>query len=129
MAGKLKFRIKTMIETLEAIEKTYLDLQQQMYDPAVATDQQKVITISRKVQSLEPVHKLYQEYKKLLSEQKEAEEIIANESDEGMIELAKEQLTAAQQQIPEVEERIKIALLPKDPNDEKNIFLEIRPAA
>ena len=118
-----------MIETLEAIEKTYLDLQQQMYDPAVATDQQKVITISRKVQSLEPAHKLYQEYKKLLSEQKEAEEIIANESDEGMIELAKEQLTAAQQQIPEVEERIKIALLPKDPNDEKNIFLEIRPAA
>lgn len=118
-----------MIETLEAIEKAYLDLQQQMYDPAVATDQQKVITISRKVQSLEPAHKLYQEYKKLLSEQKEAQEIIANESDEGMIELAKDQLTAAQQQIPEVEERIKIALLPKDPNDEKNIFLEIRPAA
>ncbi len=118
-----------MIETLEAIEKAYLDLQQQMYDPAVATDQQKVITISRKVQSLEPAHKLYQEYKKLLSEQKEAQEIIANESDEGMIELAKDQLTAAQQQIPEIEERIKIALLPKDPNDEKNIFLEIRPAA
>ncbi len=118
-----------MIETLEAIEKAYLDLQQQMYDPAVATDQQKVITISRKVQSLEPAHKLYQEYKKLLSEQKEAQEIIANESDEGMIELAKDQLTTAQEQIPEVEERIKIALLPKDPNDEKNIFLEIRPAA
>lgn len=118
-----------MIETLEAIEKTYQDLQQQLYDPAVATDQQKVITISKKVQSLEQAHTLYQEYKKLLSEQKEAEEIISGETDEDMISLAREQLIAAQEQIPELEEKIKIALLPKGPNDDKDIFLEIRPAA
>lgn len=118
-----------MLETLEALEKSYQDLQQQLYDPEIVSDQQKVIAISKKVQGLEEAHQLYQEYKKVSSEQKEAEEIIATESDGDMIALAKEQLSAAQEQIPALEEKIKIALLPKDPNDDKNIFLEIRPAA
>lgn len=118
-----------MIETLENIEKTYQDLQQQLYDPEVATDQKKVIAISKKSQSLEEAHQLYQQYKKALDEQKEAQDILSNESDEEMLALAKEQLAAAQQEIPWLEEKIKIALLPKDPNDDKDIFLEIRPAA
>lgn len=118
-----------MLETLEALEKSYQNLQQQLYDPDIVSDQQKVIAISKKVQGLEEAHQLYQEYKKVSSEQKEAEEIIATESDGDMIALAKEQLSAAQEQIPALEEKIKIALLPKDPNDDKNIFLEIRPAA
>jgi peptide chain release factor 1 len=59
----------------------------------------------------------------------EAKSILDEESDEEMIEMAKEQRKEAESQLYEIEEKLKIALLPQDPNDDKNIFLEIRPAA
>lgn len=118
-----------MFETLAWIEKAYLELQQQMYDPAVATDQQKVRDINKKMLSMEDAYNLFQIYKKALAAKKEAEELMVDESDAEMIALAKEQLAAAQQELPGIEEQLKVALLPKDPNDDKDSFLEIRPAA
>ncbi len=118
-----------MFDKLEGIEKAYLDLQQQMYDPEIATDQQKARAINKELLDMEESYILYQAYKKASAQKKEAEELMATETDPDMIALAKEQLNAAQQQLPEIEEKLKVALLPKDPNDDKNIFFEIRPGA
>jgi len=118
-----------MFDKLQSIEKTYLDLQQQLYDPAIATDQAKAKEINQKLMNLEDAYNLFQEYKKADGQKKEAEELLNTESDPDMIALAKEQLAAAQQDLPRIEEELKIALLPRDPNDDKNIYLEIRPAA
>ncbi|CAG0906718.1 unnamed protein product [Darwinula stevensoni] len=78
---------------------------------------------------MQDAYNLFQEYKKADAQKKEAEELLATESDPDMIALAKEQLAAAQQDLPRIEEDLKVALIPKDPNDDKDIFLEIRPAA
>lgn len=118
-----------MFDKLEWIEKTYLDLQNQMYDPAIATDQQKAREINKKLLDMEESFHLYQAYKKVIAQKKEAEELMATETDPDMLALAKEQLNEAQAQIPDIEEKLKVALIPKDPNDDKNIFFEIRPAA
>lgn len=118
-----------MFDKLEWIEKTYLDLQNQMYDPEIATNQQKAREINKKLLDMEESFHLYQAYKKASAQKKEAEEIMATETDADMLALAKEQFSAAQWELPEIEEKLKVALLPKDPNDDKNIFFEIRPAA
>ncbi len=79
--------------------------------------------------ALEESYNLYQIYKKLDAQKKEAEAMLASETDADMIALAQEQLDNALQEIPVIEDKLKVALLPKDPNDDKDIFLEIRPAA
>jgi peptide chain release factor 1 len=68
-------------------------------------------------------------YRKLLGRIDEAKAILQNSSEGDMIELAKDQLNDAQDALPELEKKLKIALLPKDLHDEKNVFVEIRPAA
>lgn len=123
------YKSLSMFEKLQSIEKTYLNLQQKMYDPEIATDQKQSREINKQLMNLEESYQLFQIYKKLDSQKKEAEELLANETDADMVALAQEQLRNAVDQIPEIEEKIKVALLPKDPNDDKDIFLEIRPAA
>ena len=68
-------------------------------------------------------------YNKATITDEEAKEILNSESDEDMIEIAKDQKKESEEKLADVESRLKIALLPQDPNDDKNIFLEIRPAA
>ena len=118
-----------MFDKLQSIEKTYLNLQQKMYDPAIATDQKQSRDINKQLMNLEESYQLFQIYKKLDSQKKEAEALLASETDSDMVALAQEQLNQSIDEMPEIEEKIKVALLPKDPNDDKDIFLEIRPAA
>ncbi len=118
-----------MLDKLQSIEKTYLDLQAQLYDPIVATDQKLAREINKKLLNLEEAFNLFQIYKKVDSQKKEAESMLASETDDEMITLAKAELDDALSKIPELEEKLKVALLPKDPNDDKDVFLEIRPAA
>jgi peptide chain release factor 1 len=118
-----------MFDKLSAIEKTYLELQEQLYDPAIATDQTLSREVNKKLMSMQDAYDLFQLYKKADAQKKEAEDLLATESDTEMLAMAKEQLAEAQQTLPDIEEKLKVALIPKDPNDDKNIFLEIRPAA
>lgn len=118
-----------MLDKLLQIEQNYNDIQQQLMDPETLSDQKKLIELNKKSQGLQESYDLFQIYKKYTGQKKEAEEILANESDPDMVEMAKDQLNEANDQIAALEEKLKIALLPKDPNDDKNIFLEIRPAA
>ncbi len=118
-----------MIEKLKQIEDKYHKIKDQLYSPEIANNPEKMIRLNKQLSSLEEIYNLIQEYKKVLWEIEEAKRIIENENDEEMIELAKDQLKQTEQKKEELENKLKIALLPKDPNDDKNIYIEIRPAA
>lgn len=118
-----------MLDKLVHIENRYIELREQMMNPDIINDMQKSIAISKELSSLQEVYDLSQEYKKYDWQINEAKEILNNESDPEMLEMAREELREAEAQIIELDQKIKVALLPKDPNDDKNIYLEIRPAA
>ncbi len=118
-----------MLEKLANIEKRYLNLREQSMDPDTISDQKKSIQISKEISSLQDLYDLIQDYRKTEAQVSWAKDIIDHETDPEMLEMAKEELKSGEQQLDIIDQKIKIELLPKDPNDEKNIFLEIRPAA
>ena len=97
--------------------------------PEVVTDPKESIKINKEISSMQERYDLAKEYTTLWNQLEEAKEILNTESDEEMLEIAKEQKKESEEKLAEVESKLKIALLPQDPNDDKNIFLEIRPAA
>ena len=118
-----------MLDKLLPIEKKYEDLRQQSMDPEILSDQQKSIQINREISSLQEIYDLIQAYKTATQQIEEAQELLATETDGDMVDMAREELKSGEEKIENLKQKIKIALLPKDPNDDKNIFLEIRPAA
>jgi len=118
-----------MLEKLKTIIAEYEALRNQLYDPEVFGDQSKLKTISRKLKSQEKLYDLAVQYISQYNQLSEAKNILETESDPDMMDLAKEQLSQAQSALEPLEELIKLELIPKDPNDDKDIFLEIRPAA
>jgi peptide chain release factor 1 len=118
-----------MIEQAQNIITKYNHIKEQMMDEAVYSDLQKSRELNKELSDLEEAYTISVAYQQAQSELTEANEILANESDSDLLEMAKEQLYSAQEQIAQLQEAFKIAMLPKDPNDDKNIFLEVRPAA
>jgi len=118
-----------MLEKLKSIADKVELLQEQLYDPSITADHKKMIAIQREISSLSDAYELYKFLKKYTDQKNEAKEMIENESDAEMIEMAKAELDEAEAQLEWIDEKIKLALLPKDPNDERNVFLEIRQAA
>ncbi|MBO4516939.1 PCRF domain-containing protein [bacterium] len=97
--------------------------------PEVIADPKESIKINKEISNMQERYDLAKEYTTLWNQLEEAKEILNTESDEEMLEIAKEQKKESEEKLVEVENKLKIALLPQDPNDDKNIFLEIRPAA
>lgn len=118
-----------MLSKLSNIEKKYLTLREQSMDADIISDNKKSIAINKELSSLQNIYDLIQTYKQARQQKQEAQEMIDTEKDFEMIDMAKEQLKESESLIEDLDQKIKIELLPKDPNDEKNIFLEIRPAA
>lgn len=118
-----------MLNKLQTIEKKYLQLQEQSMDPAAMNDMKAYIAINKELSNLKEVYDLAVAYRKCAAQIAEAKEIINNESDQDMVAMAQEELEQAEPQLENINQRIKIALLPQDPNDDKDIYLEIRPAA
>jgi peptide chain release factor 1 len=118
-----------MIDKLLPIIQKYEQLRAQSMDQEIISDISKMISLNKEISALQESYDLAQEYKACSQQLDEAKEMLANESDSELLEMAKEEIKQAEKQLPDIEQRIKIALLPKDPNDDKNIFLEIRPAA
>ena len=118
-----------MLDKLGNIEKRYLELREQSMDASIISDNKKSIAINKELSSLQDIYDLIQSYKKANQQKQEAQEMIDTEKDSEIIDMAKEQLKESEALIEDLDQKIKIELLPKDPNDEKNIFLEIRPAA
>jgi peptide chain release factor 1 len=115
-----------MFEKLEAIEKTYEELNNQMMDPAVISDQTRYTKVARQHRELEGIVEKFRELKKLNRDIEGARELIRESDDAEMRELAAAELPELEEEETRVEEELKILLLPKDPNDEKNVILEVR---
>ena len=118
-----------MIEKLNWIIQKYEELMAKSVSPEVVSDPKESIKINKEISSMQERYDLAKEYTTLWNQLEEAKEILNTESDEEMLEIAKEQKKESEDKLVEVENKLKIALLPQDPNDDKNIFLEIRPAA
>lgn len=115
-----------MLDRLAGIENRWIEIGEQMTDPDVIADMKKFIKLSKDYRDLEPVVIAYKEYKNVLENETSAREIIATEKDEDFKEMAKEELTELIARKNELEESIKILMIPKDPEDAKNCTVEIR---
>ncbi len=115
-------------DRLDQIETRYKEIGKLMGDPSVATDIQKVTKLAKEYSSLEKTVLLYQKYKNLL-EQIDGLKEMAKEKDPEIREMAEMELQEIHTQIPEIEKELELLLIPKDPNDDKNVIVEIRGAA
>jgi peptide chain release factor 1 len=102
---------------------------EELNDPSVVNDQQKFKSLMKEQNDLTPIVEKYTEYRDTKQTIEDSLELLEEESDEEMRELAKEELSEAKTHLVELEEALKILLLPKDPNDEKNVIVEIRAGA
>ncbi|WP_028582933.1 peptide chain release factor 1 [Desulfogranum mediterraneum] len=116
-----------MFDNLRDIDERLGVLESQLSDPKLVHDQKRYREVVREHATVSKLTRLYQEYTRLHEEQGEHQTMIRDEDeDPEMVELAKAELEEGAARIAELEQEIRILLLPKDPNDEKNIFLEIR---
>lgn len=118
-----------MFDQLQAIADRYEELGELLSDPDVISDTNRFMELSKEEASLRETVEAYKAYQKVLQGIEEDEMILKEESDADIIEMAKEELANLKDEKVELEERIKILLIPKDPNDDKNIIMEIRGAA
>ncbi len=118
-----------MLEKLEKLEKEYLEIQGKLADSEIIADQNQYRALSRKYKALEKVADLAGEYREAVGAKQEAENILIEESDEEMKDLAQGQLDEALVKLKELDEVAKVELLPKDPNDSKDCIVEIRAGA
>lgn len=115
-----------MLERLENIEKRYNELNEELMRPDVVSDIKKTLSLTREQASLRDAYEVYQVYKNLLDDIEAANEMV---KDPDMSEFAREELDRYMDEKKELEGKIEILLLPKDPNDGKNVIVEIRGAA
>jgi peptide chain release factor 1 len=114
-----------MFERLEQIAARYEDLGQQLADPEVIGDQQKYQKLAKQHRDLEAVVEKFREYKQVMTGIEDARGML-HESDAEIREMAAQEMAELEARRPKVEEDLKLLLLPKDPNDEKNVVIEIR---
>ena len=121
-------RIKqmTMLDKLESIEEKYEELSRQLSDHELLADQVRYTKVARQHRELEEIVSKYREFKALDRGIKETRELLESEDDAEMVNLARSELAELEQRLAIVEADLKVVLLPKDPNDEKNVILEIR---
>tara|TARA_B100001057_G_scaffold146988_2_gene146935 strand:- start:24283 stop:25359 length:1077 start_codon:yes stop_codon:yes gene_type:complete len=115
-----------LIEKIDIVEKRYDEIYQMIGNPDIISDQKKYIELSKELKDLSKLVDKGKLYKDALNQKKEAEEYISSSDDKDMIEMAKEQLELSRESIIILEEEIKLMLIPKDPDDSKNVVVEIR---
>ena len=115
-----------MFDKLDFITEKYQELSEKVADPAVISDQKNWQKYMKEMAEIEPIVKSYESYRKMQSDLADAREIIDLEDDEEMRELAKEEAKELEENMEKAQEELKVLLLPKDPNDDKNVILEIR---
>ena len=118
-----------MFEKLEALTLRYEDLSRELASPDIAANQERFRTLMKEQSDLAPLIDTYARYKQADQALQDALELLSSESDEEMRELAKEELADAKEQKDKLEQEIRILLIPTDPNDERNVVMEIRAGA
>ncbi len=118
-----------MFEKLDSVMFHYEDIQNELASPGIASDQKRFRSLMKEQSDLMPLVEAYGEYRECGRALEESLEMLEEESDEEMRDLAKEEMAESKKRMAELEERIRILLLPKDPNDDKNVIVEIRAGA
>lgn len=118
-----------MIFSLDPLVQELQSIEQLLESGDIYNDQKRMKELMIRKKYLDPIVKMYQEHEKSLSDLEEAKKMLWQESDEELREMAKGEIINLENTIPVLEEKLKIALIPPDPNDEKNVILEIRAGA
>lgn len=116
------------LKKLEQIESALNDIESRMADPEISNNVQEMQSLSKRHSDLYPVVQAFREYRKVLNALEEAKGLMSNE-DEEMRDLAAEEVRRLSERLPELEQELKVLLLPKDPNDHKDVIIEIRAGA
>ena len=115
-----------MLEKIQIIKQRFDEVSDLIIQPDIISDQKRYIQINKEYKDLKKILERAEVYKTLVSNFEEAQEIIADGLDPEMVEMAKIQMDEAKQQMPVLEEEIKVLLIPKDPEDAKNVVMEVR---
>ena len=118
-----------MFDRLEDLLIRLEEILSELQEPDVANDQNRFRKLMKEQNDLTPIVEAYKEYKRCKETIDDSLQMLEEESDEEMRELAKEELNEAKARMEELEHKLKILLLPKDPNDDKNVIVEIRAGA
>jgi len=117
-----------MIDRLESIAGRYREIEQQMSRPEVASDHEAVTRLAREQRSLREIVEAYRAYRRARGEMDSARELLRHEKDSEMQEYLRSEERRASEQMAQLDERLKVLLLPKDPNDDKDVVVEIQGA-
>src|SRR5210317_1802337 len=115
-----------LLEKIEIVEKRYDEIYQMISNPEIIADQKKYIQLNKELKELSKLVETGKLYKNAVSQKLEAEEYLNLSNDEDMTSMAKEQLDLSKEAINNLEEEIKVLLIPKDPEDSKDVIVEIR---
>ncbi|CRZ33252.1 peptide chain release factor 1 [Herbinix hemicellulosilytica] len=118
-----------MFDRLEGILTRYREIEQELMDPNIVNDKEKYKKLMKEQADISDIVEKYLEYKEVQKTIEDSLTILDEESDEELRELAREELSKSKQRIGVIEDELKVLLLPKDPNDEKNVIVEIRAGA
>ena len=116
----------TLLEKVLSLQDKYKKLEESLADPAVIADMKKFVQLNKDYKELQPIIAAGLEYKRLLDELAQAKDILMNEKDEDLKEMAREEVNEIEPKLPEMEQNIKLLLIPADPDDSKNAMVEIR---
>ncbi len=116
----------TLLEKVLGLQDKFASLQAQLTDPLVMGDMKKYVQLNKDYKQLEPIIKAGLEYKKALEDLSGAKDVLMNESDQDLKEMAREEINDIEGRIPDMEQNIKLLLIPADPDDAKNAIVEIR---
>ena len=118
-----------MFDKLDDLIMRYEDIMNELNEPGVANDQERFRKLMKEQSDLTPIIDTYKEYKKSKQDIEDSLAMLAEETDDDMKEMLKDELAGAKKNVEVLEEKLKILLLPKDPNDDKNVIVEIRAGA
>ena len=118
-----------MFDRLEDLVRRYQELMDELNAPEVVANQENFRRLMKEQNDLAPIVEAFQEYRSHQNNIQESLAMLEEESDEELRELAKQELAESKEELVRLEERLKVLLLPKDPNDEKSVIVEIRAGA
>ncbi len=118
-----------MFDKLEDLLRKFEEIMNELSEPSVAENQERFRSLMKEQRDLTPIVNTYKEYKKCKQDIEDSLAMLDEESDEEMREMLKEELADARKRVEKLEHELKILLLPKDPNDDKNVIVEIRAGA
>ena len=119
----------TLLDRVLSLQDKFQSLQAQLSSPEVMSDMKKYVQLNKDYKQLEPIIKAGLEYKKTLDNLASAKDILVNEKDDDLREMAREEIAELEPKVPKMEEEIKLLLIPADPDDSKNAIVEIRAGA